>query len=144
MKITNVLKYFDFQLSNKLKAVTIFSHFLLRFGLGVAFIIHGFSKFPLPPAKLMEYFNFSPFLSSFIAISEVLSGFLIIISGFINNYFGNLLTRFSSLVITIIMIFAFFFAHKDWFISTKLFTSEQIFLFLIGLYFFINGNLKLK
>ena len=102
--------------------------------------IHGYSKFPLPPQKLIEFFGFSPTLASFVAISEVLSGFLLMISGFFKNKLGDLLTRFSALTIVIIMIFAFSLAHKDWFINTKLFTSEQIFLFLIGLYFLINGN----
>ena len=31
------------------------AHFILRFGLGVSFIIHGLSKFPLPPQNLMNY-----------------------------------------------------------------------------------------
>ena len=113
---------------------------LLRLGLGVAFIIHGYFKFPLPPAGLVEYFGLSPFLSSVVAISEVGSGVILIISGFIKGPLGNLLTRFSALTITIIMINVFAIGHPDWFFTTKLFTSEQIFLFLISLYFFIKGN----
>lgn len=112
----------------------------LRVSLGIAFIIHGFSKFPLPPQKLMDYFNFSPFLSSFVAISELLAGIFIILGGFLKSDLGNLITRFSALVIVIVMIFAFSLAHKDWFITKELFTSEQIFLTVIGLYFLINGN----
>ena len=131
-------------LNNKLdlifKKSKIFSVFFLRLGLGIAFTIHGVNKFPLPPEKLIEYFGFSPFLASFVAISEVVAGITIILGGFFKNYIGNLLTRFSALIIIIIMVFAFYFAHKDWFINTQLFTSEQIFLFLIGLYFFLNGN----
>jgi hypothetical protein len=38
------------------------------------------------------------------------------------------------------MIGAFYIAHADWFITTKLFTSEQIFLLAIGLFFAIKGN----
>ena len=59
---------------------------------------------------------------------------------FQNSFLGNLLTRISALMIVIIMIFAFYFAHKDWFFNQKLFTSEQIFLFILGVYFLINGN----
>ena len=113
------------------------AHFILRFGLGVSFIIHGLSKFPLPPQNLMNYFNLSPFVSSFVAISELLAGFL-------KTYIGSLLTRLAALIIVTIMIFAFYLAHKDWFINTKLFTSEQIFLFLLGFYFLIIGNKSLK
>ena len=116
------------------------SIFFLRLSLGIAFIIHGYSKFPLPPQKLMEYFNFSPFLASFVAVSELLAGILIILGGFLKSGLGNVITRFSALVIVVIMIFAFSLAHKDWFVTKELFTSEQIFLIIIGLYFLINGN----
>ena len=116
------------------------SFFLLRLGLGVAFIIHGVSKLPLPPEKLMNYFGFSAMLASTVALSEIFSGLILIVAMFFKNKFGDMATRFSSLVIIIIMTCAFYFAHQDWFFNTKLFTSEQIFLFLIGIFFFINGN----
>ena len=118
------------------------SHFLLRLGLGIAFIIHGVTKFPLPPQKLIDYFGFNPALASLVAISEVASGSIIIISGFIKTYIGSLLTRASAIVILVIMSCAFYFAHQDWFINSKLFTSEQFFLFILGFYFLINGNEK--
>ena len=63
---------------------------------------------------------------------------------FFKNFIGNLLTRSSALTIVVIMICAFYLAHKDWFINEKLFTSEQIFLFVIGIYFLINGNEDFK
>lgn len=134
------LRYLENHLANFLNKFSTLSQLLLRFGLGIAFIIHGINKFPLPPESLMTYFDFGPLLSSFIAISEIFSGFFLIIAGFIRNYVGNILTRFSALVIIIIMICAFYIAHKDWFINSKLFTSEQFFLLLVGFYFFINGN----
>ena len=118
------------------------SHFLLRLGLGIAFIIHGINKFPLPPQKLIDYFGFNSTLASLVAISELTAGSILIISGFIKNYIGSLLTRASALIILIIMSCAFYFAHQDWFINSKLFTSEQFFLFILGFYFLINGNEK--
>jgi len=132
-----VNKFFNF-----LSGLKNISYFLLRFGLGTAFIIHGLKKFPLPPQKLIDYFGFSPQLASFVAISEVLSGIFLILAGFLKNYLGDLITRFASFVIIIIMICAFYIAHKDWFFTTKLFISEQIFLLIIGIFFFINGNKK--
>ena len=113
---------------------------IFRFGIGIAFIIHGTNKFPLPPQGLIEYFSLSPVLASTVAISELLSGLVLIISGFIKNPLGNLLTRLSGLNITILMISILVFAHKDWFVTTKLFTSEQIFLLIGGIYFLIKGN----
>ena len=113
---------------------------ILRFGIGIAFIIHGTKKFPLPPQGLIEYFGLSPMLASTVALSELLTGLVLIISGFIKNPFGNILTRLSGLNIVVLMISILVFAHKDWFFTTKLFTSEQIFLLIGGIYFLINGN----
>ena len=123
-----------------------FNHFtfitpwLLRLGLGVSFILHGYGKFPLPPQKLIDYFGFSETLASFVAISELMAGILLIIGGFIKSHLGELVTRFGSVLIVIIMIVALGLAHRDWFITPKLFMSEQIFLLIIGLYFLIRGN----
>jgi uncharacterized membrane protein YphA (DoxX/SURF4 family) len=113
---------------------------IFRFGIGIAFIIHGANKFPLPPQGLIEYFGLSPTLASAVALSELLSGLVLIVSGFIKNPIGNILTRLSGLNITILMITILIFAHKDWFFTTKLFTSEQIFLLIGGIYFLIKGN----
>ena len=120
-----------------------FAQVLLRLGLGIAVIIHGYSKLPLPPQKLIDFFNFSPLLASLVCVFELGAGILLIISGFFSSYVGNILTRISSFIIVVIMSFAFYLAHQDWFINSKLFTSEQIFLFLIGFYFFIIGNKKI-
>ena len=124
----------------------IMSHFyhlapwLLRLGLGISFVFHGLGKFPLPPQKLIDYFGFSSELASFVAISELGAGILLILGGFLKGHVGNLVTRFAAGVIVIVMTFAFILAHSDWFITPKLFMSEQIFLMIIGLYFFIKGN----
>ena len=112
----------------------------LRFGIGIAFIIHGYAKFPLPPAGLVEYFGLPPALATFVALSELLSGIILIVSGFLRNPIGDTLTRFAGLVIVILMTNIFIIAHPDWFITQKLFTSEQIFLFIGGFYFLIKGN----
>jgi uncharacterized membrane protein YphA (DoxX/SURF4 family) len=113
---------------------------LLRLLLGTSFIIHGSQKFPLPAKNLIEWFNFSPFLATFVPIIEVSSGLLIILSGIFRNPLGNLLTRLSAFIIAVFMVFAFTIAHLDWFITTKLFTSEQIFLLGISIFFLIKGK----
>ena len=113
---------------------------VLRFGIGTAFIIHGLNKFPLPPEGLIEYFDLSPTIASTVAISELLSGLVLIISGFIKNPIGNLLTRLTGLNISVLMVSILLFAHQDWLITTKLFTTEQIFLLIGGIYFLIKGN----
>ena len=131
-------------LNNKINQVfnnfTFITPWLLRLSLGISFIFHGYGKFPLPPQKLIDYFGFSETLASFVAISELMAGILLIIGGFIKSHLGELTTRFGSMLIVIIMIVALGLAHRDWFVTPKLFMSEQIFLLMIGLYFLIRGN----
>ena len=132
---------FNQVLENIFSRYIFLSSFLLRLFLGISFVIHGCQKFPLPANNLIEWFNFSPFLATLVPIIEVSSGLLIIISGLLKNPLGNLLTRFSAFIIAVFMVFAFTIAHLDWFITTKLFTSEQIFLLGISIFFLIHLNL---
>ena len=128
------------KLNNFFLNIDALASLIFRFGIGIAFLIHGLNKFPLPPQGLIDYFDLSPVIASTVAISELLSGLILIISGFIKNPIGNLLTRLSGLNISILMISILIFAHQDWLITTKLFTSEQIFLLIGGIYFLIKGN----
>jgi putative oxidoreductase len=134
------MKNLDNKINNILGGIDFLAPWVIRLGLGIAFIIHGYNKFPLPPQGLINYFGFSPALASFVALSEVFAGIIIIAGGLISNSLGNLITRLGGLMVVVIMIFAFSIAHQEWFITVKLFTSEQIFLFLIGLFFMIKGN----
>ena len=114
--------------------------FFLRLLVGIAFIIYGYGKFPLPPENLIEYFGLSPFLASLVAISELLTGIVLIVSYFIKNPIGDTLTRLVGLNIVILMICIFAVAHRDWFITKQLFTSIQIFLLIGGMFFLFKGN----
>jgi putative oxidoreductase len=134
------MKNLDNKINNILGGLDFLAPWLIRLGLGIAFIIHGYNKFPLPPQGLINYFGFSPALATFVALSEVFAGIIIIVGGLLNNSLGNLITRLGGLMVVVVMIFAFSIAHQEWFITIKLFTSEQIFLFLIGFYFLIRGN----
>ena len=132
----------DNSINRILKNFNFLDTWVLRFFLGVAFSIHGYQALPLPSENLMEWFEFSPITASFVPISALFGGIVIIVSGFFSGAIGNLLTRISGLVIVVYMIFAFYIAHQDWFITSKLFVSEQIFLFAIGLFFFLQGSSK--
>ena len=134
------MKNLDNKINNILGGLDFLAPWLIRLGLGIAFIIHGYNKFPLPPQGLINYFGFSPALATFVALSEVFAGVIIIVGGLLNNSLGNLITRLGGLMVVVVMIFAFSIAHQEWFITIKLFTSEQIFLFLIGFYFLLKGN----
>ena len=113
---------------------------ILRIFLGVAFFLHGYQKLPLPSQNMIEWFGFSPWLATIIPLAEVLGGSLIIISGFIKAHWGSLGTRLAGLIIFVYMTFAFAIAHQNWFITPKLFMSEQIFLWALGLYFLLKGK----
>ena len=113
---------------------------LLRLGVGIAFILYGLGKFPLPPEGLIEYFNLSPFIASLVAISELSTGIILIISHFLKNSIGHTLTRLAGLNIVVLMICIFVVAHRDWFITRELFTNIQIFLLIGGFYFLVKGN----
>ena len=134
------MKNLDNKVNNILGGLDFLAPWLIRLGLGIAFIIHGYNKFPLPPQGLINYFGFSPALATFVALSEVFAGIIIIVGGLLNNSLGNLITRLGGLMVVVVMIFAFSIAHQEWFITVKLFTSEQIFLFFIGFYFLLKGN----
>ena len=134
-----MIHFFE-KINNSLLNFEALASHMFRFGIAIAFIIHGLNKFPLPPEGLIEYFDLSPLLASFVAISELSAGIILIIGAFLKSAYGNILTRLAALTIVIMMVNIFAIAHQDWFINTKLFTSEQIFLFIGGIYFLIKGN----
>ena len=118
---------------------------LLRLGLGISFILHGAGKFPLPPEKMVTWFEsmgymYPELVTSLVALGEVGAGAGIILGGLVNNNIGNVITRLSGGAVSVIMIGAIFIAHADWLVTKKLFMSEQIFLFILGIYFAIKGN----
>tara|TARA_B100000482_G_scaffold79579_1_gene56648 strand:+ start:2300 stop:2722 length:423 start_codon:yes stop_codon:yes gene_type:complete len=118
---------------------------LLRLGLGVSFILHGVGKFPLPPERMVTWFEsmgyMNPeFITSLVALGEVGAGAGIILGGLFSGKAGHLITRLSGGAVVVIMIGAILIAHSDWLVNKKLFMSEQIFLFLLGGYFAIKGN----
>ena len=137
-KLNNVL-------DSMAKPFTGIAPWLLRLSLGISFFLHGYGKFPLPPQKMVVWFEskgiiWPELITSLVALGEVIAGVGIVVGGLLFNQLGNLITRLSGGAVVVIMIGAFAIAHPDWFITKDLFMSEQIFLFIIGLYFAIKGN----
>ena len=135
-------------ISNYLDSVArpfeVFAPWILRLVLGVSFILHGLGKFPLPPEKMVTWFESMgiaapEIVASLVAVGEVGAGAAVILGGFLGGA-GHLVTRLGGGAVLVIMTGAFYLAHADWFITQKLFMSEQIFLFALGLYFTIKGN----
>ena len=121
---------------------------ILRFVLGVSFILHGLGKFPLPPEKMVPWFQgmgiaAPEIVASLVAIGEVVAGAAVIVGGFLGRV-GHLVTRLGGGAVVVIMIGAFYLAHPDWFVNEKLFKSEQIYIFVLSIFFLINGNKNFK
>tara|TARA_Y100000590_G_scaffold110512_1_gene126015 strand:- start:3319 stop:3729 length:411 start_codon:yes stop_codon:yes gene_type:complete len=136
------MKSLIFKIESILNNFEAIASLLLRLAVGIAFIIHGSNKFPLPPEGLIENFDLSPSLASLVAISELSSGIILIVSGFIKNPYGNILTRLAGFTIAVLMINIFVVAHTDWLVNKQLFINPQIFLLVGGVYFLIKGNRK--
>ena len=111
-----------------------------RLTVGIAFILYGTGKLPLPPEGLITNYGLSPFIASLVAISEISSGIVLIIANFLKNSIGHTLTRVAGLNIVILMFGILLVAHKDWFVTKQLFMGVQIFLLVGGFYFLIKGN----
>ena len=134
------MNHFFYKFNNFFSNFEALGSLFLRLGVGIAFIIYGYGKFPLPPEGLTEYFDIPPFLASLVAISELSTGIVLIVAHFIKNSVGHILTRLAGLNIVILMICIFAVALRDWFITKQLFTNIQIFLLIGGLFFLLKGN----
>tara|TARA_B100002019_G_C21175667_1_gene550978 strand:+ start:368 stop:760 length:393 start_codon:yes stop_codon:yes gene_type:complete len=122
---------------------------IVRITLGISFFLHGWGKFPYPPEKFAAWLEsigmFAPMtIATLVAVGEMATGIGIIIGGFIVGRIGDFITRLSALGIFIIMIGAFYLAHSDWLINEKLFKSEQIYIFVLSIFFLFNGNKSFK
>ena len=125
------------------------SLWIVRITLGISFFLHGFGKLPYPPEGFASWLEsidiIAPmYVATAVAVGEMAAGLGIIIGGFFKGAIGNFTTRLSALGIFIIMIGAFYLAHPDWFINEKLFKSEQIYIFVLSIFFLINGNKNFK
>ena len=139
------MKKFNSYLEAIAKPLYPITPWLLRLSLGTSFILHGIGKCPLPPEKMVTWFEsmgymYPEIVTTMVAVGEVAAGAGIIIGGLFSNSFGNVITRLSGGAVGVIMIGAILIAHSDWLVTQKLFMSEQIFLFLLGTYFAIRGN----
>ena len=124
----------------------------IRIGLGVSFFLHGYGKLPISQGFIdflaSKGVPLSNIFSYLVAWGEILSGLGIILGGLLiklNPIIANLITKLSGLTIVIIMVNALLIAHSHWSIfigerGSVLFASEQLFLLLLGFFFFIKGN----
>ncbi len=125
------------------------SLWIVRITLGISFFLHGWGKFPYPPERFASWLEsidvIAPMtIATLVAVGEMATGLGIIIGGLISGRIGDFITRISALGIFIIMVGAFYLAHSDWFINEKLFKSEQIYIFMLSIFFLLIGNKNFK
>jgi uncharacterized membrane protein YphA (DoxX/SURF4 family) len=82
---------------------------------------------------------------SIVILVEIIAGVGVILGGLIGLFasqLGHFITRLSAFSLVILMFGVFYIGHPDWFVwpPMKLLTSEQLFLFVLSIYFFIRGN----
>ena len=144
-KLNNILE----KLASPLKS---YSNCLLRIGLGISFFLHGYGKIPMQQDFVdwlaSKGIPFAETTAHLVAWGEMVSGIGILLGGLIGikaSVAGNLITRLSAGAMMVIMIGALLIAHSNWGIffgerGSVLFSSEQLFLLLVGTYFAIKGN----
>ena len=126
-----------------------------RIALGIAMFLHGYKKLPAPymmdeQHRMVTWFEniFMPMPEVFVTIVilvEILGGIGIILGGLIGLFasqLGHLYYKNICFFLVILMFNVFYIGHPDWFVwpPMKLFTSEQMFLFVLSIYFLIRGN----
>ena len=132
--------------------LTFIANFIIRIDLGISFFLHGFGKLPINQG-FIDFLSskgvpISNFFAYLVAWGEILAGLGIIVGGLLiksSPLIANIITKISGLTIVIIMINALLIAHSNWsiFIGERgsiLFASEQLFLLILGFFFFIRGN----
>ena len=92
---------------------------ILRMVLGVSFILHGLGKFPLPPEKMVTWFESMgiaapEIVASLVAVGEVGAGAAVILGGFLGGA-GHLVTRLGGGAVLVIMM-----EHFIWLMLTGL------------------------
>ena len=110
---------------------------VLKSLLGIAFILYGSQKYPMPADGLLSM-GITPGTATIIPLIEVGAGLGMLVSIFIKGVTKRLVTRISALVIFSFMIAAIFIAHQDWLVNSKLIKSDQIFLLGVSFYFIVS------
>ena len=120
------------------------SNWLLRIPLAIVFIQMGLSKFPLDISDA-ESFNLPMTVWFFVAWGELFSGFGLLIGGFLNLSkflisIGDLITRFSGIVIVGIMSGVILSTEPESFLDVLLNDHFHVMLYFGGLFFALRGS----
>ena len=120
------------------------SNWLLRIPLAIVFIQMGLSKFPISIDDA-DSFDLPISIWVFVAFGELFSGLGLLVGGFFNFskifiFMGDLITRFSGIVIVGIMTGVIFFTEPTSFLDILLNDNFHAMLYAGGLFFALRGS----
>ena len=121
------------------------SHWLIRIPLIVVFLQQGFAKWPID-ADTAEGFGLTLLVWTFVVLGEIGAGFGLIAGGILSHFknwikeLGDLVTRFSGIVITGIMTGVIWVGEPDSFWDVILYDNFHVLLWVGGMYFALRGN----
>ena len=149
------MKKINARLDSVMSPLNSIAPWFFRIALGVAMFLHGYKKLPAPYMMEEQHRMVTWFESIFIPMPEVFVSIVILVEilggvgiifgvliGLFASQAGHFITRISAFFLVILMFNVFYIGHPDWFVwpPMKLLTSEQMFLFVLSVYFLIRGN----
>ena len=115
------------------------ANWLLRIPVAVVFILQGLQKLPLDPAEA-EMWGLPMTVWFFVAWGEFFSGIGLLIGGVVYAGMGDIITRFSGIVICGIMTGVILIGEPESFWYVLLYDNLHVMLYCGGLFFALRGN----
>ena len=115
------------------------ANWLLRIPVAVVFILQGLQKLPLDPAEA-EMWGLPMTVWFFVAWGEFFSGIGLLIGGTVYAGIGDIITRFSGIVICGIMTGVILIGEPESFWYVLLYDNLHVMLYCGGLFFALRGN----
>lgn len=115
------------------------ANWLLRIPVAVVFILQGLQKLPLDPAEA-EMWGLPMTVWFFVAWGEFFSGIGLLIGGTVYAGMGDIITRFSGIVICGIMTGVILIGEPESFWYVLLYDNLHVMLYCGGLFFALRGN----
>ena len=115
------------------------ANWLLRIPVAVVFILQGLQKLPLDPAEA-EMWGLPMTVWFFVAWGEFFSGIGLLVCGTVYAGMGDIITRFSGIVICGIMTGVILIGEPESFWYVLLYDNLHVMLYCGGLFFALRGN----
>jgi putative oxidoreductase len=120
------------------------THWLIRIPLIVVFLQQGLAKWPID-AETAASFELTLLVWTFVVLGEIGAGVGLVVGGLLDyvkrlKEFGDLITRFSGIVITGIMTGVIWMSEPESFTYVLLYDNFHVLLWVGGMYFALRGN----